>query len=164
MKVKTIYLLNFVIVFVILALALYLEFFHGLIPCPLCLLQRGAFYLLSIFFILGFIFHKRKYFLILINSLCVITTLLGITVAGRQIWLQSFSTSQGEECSASIHYLLQVLPLQEVAKKIFAGSADCNKIDWTFLSLSMAQWSMLAFVFFFCMSITLFFKIQKKKN
>jgi disulfide bond formation protein DsbB len=28
---------------------------------------------------------------------------------------------------------------------IFKGSGDCTKIDWTFLGLSIANWSFIAF-------------------
>ncbi|RYF63055.1 MAG: disulfide bond formation protein B, partial [Comamonadaceae bacterium] len=30
----------------------------------------------------------------------------------------------------------------------FKGSGDCSKIDWTFLGLSIANWSFIAFVVF----------------
>jgi disulfide bond formation protein DsbB len=29
---------------------------------------------------------------------------------------------------------------------IFRGSGDCTKVDWTFLGLSIANWSALAFL------------------
>ena len=38
---------------------------------------------------------------------------------------------------------------------IFRGSGDCTKIDWTFLGLSIANWSFLCFVFFAVVALVL---------
>jgi disulfide bond formation protein DsbB len=38
---------------------------------------------------------------------------------------------------------------------IFRGSGDCTTIDWTFLGLSIANWSFLCFVFFAVVGLVL---------
>jgi disulfide bond formation protein DsbB len=38
---------------------------------------------------------------------------------------------------------------------IFKGSGDCTKVDWTFLGLSIANWSLIWFAFFIVVAIVL---------
>jgi disulfide bond formation protein DsbB len=38
---------------------------------------------------------------------------------------------------------------------IFRGSGDCTKVDWTFLGLSIANWSFLVFCFFGVVALAL---------
>jgi protein dithiol:quinone oxidoreductase len=41
---------------------------------------------------------------------------------------------------------------------IFKGSGDCTKIEWTFLGLSIANWSFLCFVAIALVSAVVIFK------
>jgi disulfide bond formation protein DsbB len=43
-------------------------------------------------------------------------------------------------------YMLDSFPLQTVIEKVFTGSGDCAKVDWTFLGLSMPTWTLVWFV------------------
>ena len=74
------------------------------------------------------------------------TALLGILLAGRQVWLQFFFPGDPAECGVSIQYMLQVLTFKEMAQKIFAGSAECTQRGWEFLQLNMAEWSFIWFI------------------
>ena len=42
--------------------------------------------------------------------------------------------------------MIETFPLKRAIPMIFRGSGDCTKIDWTFLGLSIANWSFIAFV------------------
>jgi disulfide bond formation protein DsbB len=46
-------------------------------------------------------------------------------------------------CGASLDYMLDVFPLATVLKKVLFGAGECQKIDWTFLGLSMPGWVFL---------------------
>jgi disulfide bond formation protein DsbB len=41
--------------------------------------------------------------------------------------------------------MIETFPLKRAIPMIFKGSGDCTKIDWTFLGLSIANWSFLCF-------------------
>ena len=45
---------------------------------------------------------------------------------------------------------------------IFKGSGDCTKIDWTFLGLSIANWSFVCFMVIALVSLTVLFRQLKK--
>ena len=45
-----------------------------------------------------------------------------------------------------LYGMIETFPLKRAIPMIFKGSGDCTKIDWTFLGLSIANWSFLGFV------------------
>ena len=51
--------------------------------------------------------------------------------------------------------MIETFPLQRALPMIFKGSGDCSKVDWTFLGLSIANWSFVAFVVFGLLLIVL---------
>jgi protein dithiol:quinone oxidoreductase len=48
-------------------------------------------------------------------------------------------------CGRDFYGMIETFPLKRVIPMIFKGSGDCTKIDWTFLGLSIANWSFLCF-------------------
>jgi disulfide bond formation protein DsbB len=41
--------------------------------------------------------------------------------------------------------MLEQFPLAEVIKQALRGTGECAAVDWTFLSLSIAEWSLFCF-------------------
>ncbi len=152
------YLLGVGLVCLLLGISIYLQLFAGFIPCPLCTLQRLTFGLLGILFLLGIFLHKCRITRTIIHILLTAGSILGILLAGRQIWLQHFPSTGSNECGVSLEYMIQVLPLTEVVQKIVNGSAECTQIGWRFLYLDMAEWSLVWFIFFFLFTLCLFKK------
>ena len=152
------YGLGFILVAMLLLTSLYLQFYDGFQPCPLCMLQRFAFLLLGVFYLIGLLCYKWGFLRVTASVLALLSAMLGLALAGRQIWLQHFPSANGTECGVSLEYMLQVLPLNEVAQRIFQGTAECTARGWEFLYLNMAEWSLLWFVLFFLLSAYLFKK------
>ena len=69
----------------------------------------------------------------------------GAFVAARQSWLQWFPP-ESYSCGRDFYGMIETFPLKRAIPMIFRGSGDCTKIDWTFLGLSIANWSFVAFV------------------
>lgn len=156
MTIRSTYLIGLIIVSTLLLTSFYFQFVEGFIPCPLCTLQRISFGLLGILFLVGILTYAKRPIRILINTLCMLTSMLGIFLAGRQVWLQNFPSPDNSECGVSIQYMMQVLPLNEVAQKIFAGSAECTQRGWEFLHLNMAEWTLIWFIGFLIMTLCVF--------
>ena len=68
--------------------------------------------------------------------------------AGRQVWLQHQPSDQLPSCLPSLDYMVDVLPVFEMLTLLFSGTADCAKVTWTFLGLSIAECTLLAFIGF----------------
>lgn len=157
MSMRSIYLTGFIIVTSLLLTSIYFQVFKGMMPCPLCTLQRLSFGFLGILFLIG-VFISRHSIRLIINFLCSLASLAGLIFAGRQVWLQHFPSADSSECGVSLQYMMQVLPVNEVVEKIFSGSAECTERGWEFLQMNMAEWSLICFAGFLLISIWLVIK------
>jgi disulfide bond formation protein DsbB len=127
-----------------LAFGLYLQHVVGLEPCPMCVVQRYALVLVALVAGIAASFRGRGVHL----AGAVLMTLLaggGAFVAARQSWLQWYPPEVAS-CGRDIYGMIETFPLKRAIPMIFKGSGDCTKVDWTFLGLSIANWSFLCFV------------------
>ena len=136
----------FVICLALLFFALYLEHFQGLEACPLCVFQRIAYILIVLITLIGAIHNPKNLFLVIYKSLIIIIAITGALIAGRQIWLQHLPPELVPECGPGLDYMLNVFPFSEAIKMILAGSGECAEVKWRFISLSIAEWSLIMFV------------------
>lgn len=131
----------------VLAYALYSQYYGGLIPCPLCTFQRGAFVVLAVVFLVGGLHAprgragRRAY-----GVLALLAAALGISIAGRHVWLQHLPADQVPACGPDLSFMMEAFPLSDVLRKVFTGSGECARVDWTFLGLAMPAWSLICFV------------------
>jgi disulfide bond formation protein DsbB len=65
-------------------------------------------------------------------------------VAGRHVYIQGLPPGSVPACGASLDYMVEVFPLMTVIKKVLFGAGECQKIDWSFLGLSMPAWVLMA--------------------
>ncbi len=131
----------------VLAYALYSEYYGGLVPCPLCTFQRGAFVLLGLVFLIGGLHAPRGPAGRRIYSiLALLASVLGISIAGRHVWLQHLPADQVPACGPDLSFMMEAFPLSDVLRKVFTGSGECARVDWTLLGLSMPEWSLICFV------------------
>ena len=121
----------------LLAYALYAQHGLGLEPCPLCILQRVAVLVAGVLFLLAFVHNPGDIGARIYGVSIDLASLAGILVAARQMWIIAQPPGTVAECGASLDYMMDVLPLQEVLIKVLAGSGECAKVDWVFLGLNM---------------------------
>lgn len=69
----------------------------------------------------------------------------GAFVAARQSWLQWFPP-EILTCGRDFYGMIEAFPLRRAIPMIFRGSGDCSAVDWTFLGLTIANWSFVNFV------------------
>lgn len=127
----------------LLAYGLYLQEVVGLVPCPMCIVQRYALILIAA--CAGLTGATGKKGLQITGAIVVVVlALLGAYVAARQSWLQWYPP-EVVSCGRDLYGMIEAFPLQRVIPMIFKGSGDCTKVDWTFLGGSIANWSFLWF-------------------
>lgn len=149
------YALQFIVISGLLLFSLYLQFYQGVLPCPLCSLQRVAFVLIAGSTLVTTVLFRFRLARIVTNSFSLFAAIIGMICAGRQIWLQHFPPPESTECSPSLQYMFHVLPMNELIQKVFTGSAECVDRSWQFIGVSMAEWAMLWFVFFALLAYSL---------
>ena len=128
----------------LLSFGMYLQHVVGLVPCPMCIVQRYAMVLMALVTVLGAGLPGRKTALIA-GSWLVLLAGGGAYVAARQTWLQWYPP-EVVSCGRDFYGMIETFPLQRAIPMIFKGGGDCSKVDWTFLGGSIANWSFVAFV------------------
>lgn len=131
----------------LLGFAILVQLQGGLIPCPLCIFQRIAFAGLAVVFLIGGLHAprgsggRRAY-----GALAILAAMIGIGIAGRHVWIQHLPPDQVPSCGPGLDYMRELMPVTSVIRKVLTGSGECAKVDWTFLGMSMPEWSLLSFV------------------
>ncbi len=145
-----------------LAFGLYLQHVVGLEPCPMCIVQRYALVFVALLAGLTALFSGRAV-LVGGSGLLLFSAGFGAFVAARQSWLQWFPPEVAS-CGRDFYGMIETFPLQRVIPMIFKGSGDCSKVDWTFLSLSIANWSFLAFIGISLMVVALILRLLSQRR
>lgn len=137
----------------LLAFGLYLQHGVGLEPCPMCIVQRYALTAVAVAAALGAAFRARGAQLAGAGAVLVFAG-FGAFVAARQSWLQ-WNPPEVVACGRDFYGMIEAFPLQRAIPMIFRGTGDCSVIDWSFLGLSIANWSFLWFALFALVAVVL---------
>lgn len=154
-------LLIFLVCTALLAYALYLQEAQGLLPCPLCVVQRIAYGLIGLTALLAFVHNPAPRGRRIYSAVIACFALVGAVVAARHAWLLRFPFSM--ECGVSPEQnFLNALPLAQWWPAMFQALGDCTLVKWKFLGLAIPDWSLVWFVILLCVSLYLFFAKQKR--
>jgi protein dithiol:quinone oxidoreductase len=129
----------------LLAYGFFLQYVQGLEPCPLCLVQRGFFFAVLAVFVIAVLHAPGRRGTMVYSGLAVLFALGGAAVAGRQVWLQHLPADKVPQCGPDLYFMLENFPLSRVWKTLLSGTGECAAVDWTFLGLSIAGWSLVWF-------------------
>ena len=91
-SIRPLFLLIFLGCACLISYALYLQLVKDLLPCPLCVVQRIAYWLMGLTGLLAF-FHSSQAARRVYSGLMAIFAFLGMAVALRQAWLVRLSGS-----------------------------------------------------------------------
>jgi len=151
------YALGFAACAALLGFAYYLQYYEYQDPCPLCILQRVAFMVLGVLFLVAAVNGPGRAGAIVYGVLLAAAAGIGAAIAARHVWLQSLPKDRIPECGPGLEYMLKKLPFTQALEKILTGSGECAEVGWTFLGLSIAGWSLAWFVLFggFALYLTL---------
>ncbi|MFO1436483.1 MAG: disulfide bond formation protein B [Gammaproteobacteria bacterium] len=142
---RQIFLTMFLVCAGLLGYGYYLQYAKGLEPCPLCIFQRVCYAIVGLAAMVAAIHNpyglgKRFY-----AAISGIGAIGGLLFAGRQTWLQHLPPDQVPSCGPGLEYWMKTLSFGETVRKVFRGTGDCAEVTWTFLGLSIAEWSLLCF-------------------
>ena len=133
----------------LLGFGYYLQYVQGLEPCPLCLVQRGFFYAAMIALGVGAIHVPGGRGKSIYASLAALFALGGGAAAGRLVWLQHLPPDKVPQFGPDLYFMLENFPLSRTLQTLVAGTGECAAVDWTFLGLSIAEWSLAWFAALF---------------
>ncbi len=161
---KLVFSVTLMLVTSLLAYGYYLEFVEGLAPCPLCSIQRLCYFLIALTSLTAII-HKPGDFghAVYVYASGLLAS-IGSVVAGRQVWLQHLPSGKLPECGPDLAYLLEVYGLAESLGAAIRGTGDCATVKWEFLTLSIAEWSLLWFLVLTSLCVIDRMRSSKKKD
>ena len=138
---------------------LYLQNVVGLVPCPMCIVQRYALILVAVVAGIAAAVSGRKGRNVAV-ALIGLLAVGGAFVAARQSFLQWYPP-EILSCGRDFYGMIESFPLKRVIPMIFKGSGDCSAVDWTFLKMSIANWSFLCFTGIAALATLLLLRRQK---
>jgi len=138
--------LGFLACVALMAYALYAQHVLGLAPCPLCIFQRVAVMSVGVVFLIAALHNPGRLGARVYGALVVLAAVCGMGISARHIWIQAQPPGTVAACGADLNFLMDIMPITEVVKKVLTGSGECGRVDWTFLGLSMPWWVLFSLV------------------
>ncbi len=140
------YALGFLIATGLIAFALYLQHAQGEDPCPLCIFQRVVMIALGALFLLAALTAWGRWGPRIYGVLIGLTAATGAAIAARHVWIQHLPPDRVPSCGPGLEYILQAHPLFKALEVVLKGSGECAAQGWTFLTLSIPEWTLIWFV------------------
>ncbi len=129
-----------------LAIAGYFQFVDHLEPCPLCILQRVFTLLVGIVLLLAVIHNPEKLGIRIYGVMAGVFALIGAGISARHVWLQNLPEDQVPSCGPGLNFMFENFPLADAINMVMRGSGECAEVLWTFMGLSIPDWTLLAFI------------------
>lgn len=147
----------------VIATAFYLQYIGGLLPCPLCLMQRLFIFILLLLIII-IVRQSNLERVRIFSAFQMFFAFIGLSFAARQLWLQHLPVGLAPACVPDFSVLIQYFPWKDIVRSLIWGAGDCSEIPWAWLGLSMAAWSALYFIIMFVVSGFIFFQLGSSIN
>lgn len=145
------------ITLVICGSSFYFEYWLGMQPCPLCLMQRLCAILFGVGCLVGLLCKQTACMRLVLLSQMLIAS-AGFYFASRQWWLQQLPMSDAQVCLPGMMMLLQYFSWHDVLHALFWGAGDCAENKWQLLGVSMPLWVAIYFVVMLVGSVLLFWQ------
>ena len=163
---KMLYVIGIIVPWILIGVAyFYFQKKLGLTPCPLCMFQRAALAGMSIVCLVAFFLNFRSgsgVVLYKVSSILVaVLAVVGISIAGRQVWLQNLPPESVPSCGVDpVYQWLQSSDygFMEMMATTLQGSGDCSVAHWSFLGLSIAGWMLVIFSSIFLIALFSFLR------
>lgn len=144
--IRYIFLFIFLACASLLGVALYLQEVKHLLPCPLCVAQRVAYWLIGLTALAAWLHKPATWGRRLYSGFLILFSLAGAAVASHHAWLIRYPEATAG-CSASPEErFLNALPIAKWWPGMFEANGDCASVTWSFMSLAIPDWSLVWFL------------------
>lgn len=128
----------------LLCVGLVLQYFKGIDPCPLCILQRYGFVGCGLIALLGGLHNSQGFMRRIYAFMALAVAVAGGGVSARQVWLQH-NPPVKTVCGPDLQYMINSFPLSDALPMLFQGTGDCVKDTWSLFGLTIAEWALINF-------------------
>ncbi|MDQ3186688.1 MAG: disulfide bond formation protein B [Pseudomonadota bacterium] len=159
--IRAVFLLIFLGCAGLVSYALYLQLIENLLPCPLCVVQRIAYWLVGLIALMAFFCYPRGR--LIYSGMMAVFAFTGAVIALRQAWLVRYP--EAFECGISPEEkFLNALPISRWWPTMFEAIGDCADTTWKFASLTLPDWSAIFFLIFGCLAIYAFLAKRSRRQ
>lgn len=128
----------------VLIASFHLEHVLNLVPCPLCFSQRLLLGMYSLICLCAIVHRpqlrgSRNY-----AGLALASSVGGALLAARHVWLQG-AGAVAEACQMPFGRVVEQ-SWREALRQLLFGGPDCTSLTWSFIDLTLPEWSLLAFL------------------
>ena len=127
----------------LLGYALYLQHWQGLDPCPWCVVQRLGFMLVGLIALVGAL-HGRG--AATYATFGFVAAVAGAAAGAYHVWLQSDPVRAAKCIGSPVELILDKLAIGKFAPGLLQYDGPCTLKPWSFLGLSIPEWSTAWFV------------------
>jgi protein dithiol:quinone oxidoreductase len=142
----------------------YMQFVMKLIPCPLCITQRFFIIGVGVTALAAFFHHPQQFGRRVYASLGALLAVIGGGFSSRQVWLQSLPADQVPACGPDLSYLIENFPLKDAFLVLLRGDGNCAEVTWTFLGISIAGWTLVAFSGLVIFNLWQWMRTERRQN
>lgn len=155
-------LLIFLICITVIGYALYLQLVINLLPCPFCIAQRIAYWLVGLTAIFAFIHNPRDLGRKIYYSFITVFSLSGLVLALHHSWIIRYP--EAFQCGISAEEeFLNGLSIANWWPSMFEANGDCADVKWEFMSLTIPNWSVIFFLLILITSVYMLFTSRNQK-
>ena len=159
---RIVLLLIFLICTTVIGYALYLQLVINLLPCPLCIAQRIAYWLVGLTAIFAFIHNPRGLGRKIYYSFITVFSLSGLILALHHSWIIRYPEAFQCGISAEEEFLNGLL-IANWWPSMFEANGDCADVKWEFMSLTIPNWSVIFFLLILITSVYMLFTSRNQK-
>ncbi|MFJ4156462.1 disulfide bond formation protein B [Pseudomonas sp. NPDC089752] len=136
----------------VLIASFYLEISLGLVPCLLCFSQRFLLGVYAMICLCATLHAPGTIGALRYGRAAVACAAAGALLAARHVWLQG-AVGGGHACPASLRQVMEG-SWSEAARQLVLGGPDCRSLTWSFLDLTLPEWSLLVFLLLAALPLT----------
>ena len=137
-KIYKYFIYIFIINFLVISSALFIEYILKVKPCALCIYERYPYYLILIFCALFFLKNSWKNQLII---LIIITSVVSFFLAGYHVGIEYGLINELSSCKTEFNNnISKDILLKELQSKL---APSCKEVDFKLFGLSLASINMI---------------------
>ena len=141
---------------ILIAVALYMQYVMGLLPCALCMTQRVFVIATGVMALLAWLHNPRIYGIRVYAVLGALMAVIGSAFSIRHLWLQNLPEELAPACGPSLSYLFESFPLTEALSILLQGDGNCAVVEWSLFGITIPGWTLIAFIGLLCINTVIF--------
>jgi disulfide bond formation protein DsbB len=138
--------LIFLVCVALLGFALYLQHWEGLDPCPWCVVQRLGFILVGLIALVAALHRPAEIGTVFYSVLGFAASAAGGAAGTYHVYLQADPERAAKCVGSPVERILDQLDVGSMIPPLLQYGGPCTLKPWSFLGLSIPEWSLAWFV------------------